>query len=57
MLPLIEKDENTYEAPKWGFHLISEIINGRLAMTALSIILIVEILTKESIIKILYLSN
>lgn len=46
-----------YEEPKWGFYITSEIINGRIAMIALVLLIIVEILTKKSIFAILYLRN
>nr|YP_009455884.1 hypothetical protein [Dictyopteris divaricata]YP_010205389.1 hypothetical protein LK366_pgp002 [Grateloupia livida]AQZ25100.1 hypothetical protein [Dictyopteris divaricata]UAV85958.1 hypothetical protein [Grateloupia livida] len=52
-----EKSINIYEPPKWGFHLISEVVNGRLAMIALFTILTIEIITKQSIFKILDLRN
>lgn len=45
------------EEPKWGFYFTSEIINGRIAMVALIILVILEICTKKSIFTILYLRN
>lgn len=45
------------DSPKWGFYPVSELINGRLAMLALVIIIIIEILTRQSILKIFYLCN
>ncbi|CAL8412584.1 unnamed protein product [Dictyota dichotoma] len=56
MLPDI-KTLKVWESPKWGFYTSSEVVNGRLAMLALIIIIIIEILTKESILKIFYLCN
>lgn len=56
MLPDI-KTLKVWESPKWGFHPISELVNGRVAMLALIIIIIIEILTKQSILKIFYLRN
>lgn len=56
MLPDI-KTLKVLDSPKWGFYRISELVNGRLAMLALLIIITIEILTRQSILKILYLCN
>lgn len=56
MLPDI-KTLNVWESPKWGFYPISELINGRLAMLALILIISIEIVTKQSFLKIFYLRN
>nr|YP_011007079.1 hypothetical protein V2492_pgp020 [Phaeostrophion irregulare]WAM64366.1 hypothetical protein [Phaeostrophion irregulare] len=44
---------NESQQVKWGFYLFSEVLNGRLAMVALPIIIIIEILTKKTITNIL----
>ena len=52
MISFFESDEKVleiYDSPKQGFYLRSEIINGRIAMIALPILIIIELLTKESI--------
>lgn len=46
-----------FEEPKWGFYSTSEILNGRIAMIALIILVLVEVFTKKSIFTILYLRN
>nr|YP_009730864.1 hypothetical protein Coka_136 [Cladosiphon okamuranus]QAY81100.1 hypothetical protein Coka_136 [Cladosiphon okamuranus] len=46
------KDSVDYES-RWGFYLKSEILNGRVAMIALIIILIIETLTKQTLINLL----
>ena len=51
------KNLKVWGSPKWGFYPVSELINGRLAMLSLITIVIIEILTKQSILKILYLRN
>nr|YP_009694363.1 hypothetical protein Scana_136 [Hapterophycus canaliculatus]AXU40779.1 hypothetical protein Scana_136 [Hapterophycus canaliculatus] len=44
----IDKNSNDYEA-RWGFYLKSEILNGRVAMIALIIILVIEVFTKQTL--------
>lgn len=46
------KKSNDYES-RWGFYLKSEILNGRLAMVALIIILLIEILTKQTLLNLM----
>ena len=46
-----EKAFEIYDSPKQGFYLRSEIINGRVAMMALPILILIELITKESIFK------
>ena len=48
----IDKNSNDYEA-RWGFYLKSEILNGRVAMVALIIILVIEIFTKQTLLSLL----
>ena len=38
---------------RWGFYLKSEILNGRVAMVALIIIILIELLTKQTLINLL----
>lgn len=38
---------------RWGFYLKSEILNGRVAMVALIIILLIELVTKQTLINLL----
>lgn len=52
-----EKPLEIYESPKWGFFLISEVLNGRIAMFAFPIIILIEILTKHSFLDSFYLRN
>ena len=55
MIAFFEKEEKVFEildSPKRGFYLRSEIINGRIAMIALPILIIIELITKESIFRI-----
>ena len=51
-----EKMFEIYDSPKQGFYLRSEIINGRIAMIALPILIIIELMTKESIFRFFNLS-
>nr|YP_011007640.1 hypothetical protein V2497_pgp020 [Syringoderma abyssicola]WAM65069.1 hypothetical protein [Syringoderma abyssicola] len=44
------KNLNDYQSPKWGFYLLSEILNGRIAMFALFIIISIEVYTKTPLI-------
>nr|YP_009505280.1 hypothetical protein Petal_135 [Endarachne binghamiae]AXC47235.1 hypothetical protein Petal_135 [Endarachne binghamiae] len=44
----IDKNSNDYEA-RWGFYLKSEILNGRVAMVALILILVIEVVTKQTL--------
>lgn len=46
------KNSNDYQS-RWGFYLKSEILNGRVAMIALVIILVIEVLTKKTLINLL----
>ena len=46
------KNSNDYQS-RWGFYLKSEILNGRVAMIALIIILLVEIWTKQTLLDLL----
>lgn len=46
------KNSNDYQS-RWGFYLKSEILNGRVAMIALIIIIIIETLTKQTLINLL----
>ncbi len=46
------KKSDEYQS-RWGFYLKSEILNGRVAMIALIVILFVEILTKQTLLKLL----
>lgn len=46
------RNSNDYQS-RWGFYLKSEILNGRVAMIALIIILVIEILTKQTLINLL----
>nr|YP_010922943.1 hypothetical protein Ycf17 [Colpomenia sinuosa]WJZ45259.1 hypothetical protein Ycf17 [Colpomenia sinuosa] len=48
----IDKNSNEYEA-RWGFYLKSEILNGRVAMVALILILVIEIFTKQTLLSLL----
>jgi len=52
-----EKIFEIYETPKCGFYLKSEIINGRLAMVVFPIIIIIELLTKQPILKVFNLGD
>ncbi|CAN0361420.1 unnamed protein product [Pylaiella littoralis] len=45
---LMNQNFNDYKS-RWGFYLKSEILNGRLAMVALIIILLLEFLTKQTL--------
>ncbi len=56
MLPDI-KTLKVWESPKWGFYPISELVNGRLAMLSLVIIITIEVLTRQSILRIFNLCN
>nr|QWK41921.1 hypothetical protein [Protohalopteris sp.] len=47
------KNLNEYQSPRWGFYLVSEILNGRIAMLALLIIILIEIYTKKTLIGLL----
>lgn len=49
---LMDQNFNDYQS-RWGFYLKSEILNGRLAMVALVIILLIEILTKQTLLKLM----
>ena len=46
------KKSNDYQS-RWGFYLKSEILNGRVAMVALIIIVLIELLTKQTLINLL----
>lgn len=48
----MDKNSNDYEA-RWGFYLKSEIINGRVAMVALILILVIELFTKQTLFNLL----
>lgn len=45
-------NSNDYQS-RWGFYLSSEVLNGRVAMIALILIIIVEIFTKQTLINII----
>nr|YP_011005396.1 hypothetical protein V2475_pgp020 [Chorda asiatica]QWK43199.1 hypothetical protein [Chorda asiatica]WAM62259.1 hypothetical protein [Chorda asiatica] len=42
------KESNDYQS-RWGFYLANEILNGRVAMFALVIIILLEIYTKKTL--------
>ena len=44
--------DGTY-LPQWGFHVIREILNGRIAMGALLLIVAIEIFNKNTVIQLL----
>ncbi|CAM9098781.1 unnamed protein product [Ectocarpus sp. 8 AP-2014] len=46
------KKSNDYQS-RWGFYLKSEILNGRVAMIALILILLIEIFTKQTLLHLL----
>nr|QWK43483.1 hypothetical protein [Egregia menziesii] len=46
------KKSNDYES-RWGFYLVSEVLNGRVAMVALVIIIVLEIFTKKTLLDVL----
>ena len=46
------KKSNDYES-RWGFYLVSEVLNGRVAMVALVIIILLEVLTKKTLLNLL----
>lgn len=46
------KKSNDYQS-RWGFYLKSEILNGRVAMIALILILLIEIFTKQTLLNLL----
>nr|QWK42490.1 hypothetical protein [Macrocystis pyrifera]WKF19449.1 hypothetical protein Ycf17 [Macrocystis sp.] len=46
------KESNDYES-RWGFYLVSEVLNGRVAMVALVIIILLETFTKSTLLNIL----
>lgn len=48
-------DFNKYQSPKWGFYLTSEILNGRLAMIALPVIVMIELFSKKPLINLIQL--
>lgn len=45
-----EYDFNKYQSPRWGFYLISEILNGRVAMIALPLIIIIELFSRKPLV-------
>lgn len=49
---LMDQNFNDYKS-RWGFYLKSEILNGRVAMIALVIILLIEILTKQTLLNLM----
>nr|YP_009182628.1 hypothetical protein LEIZ173 [Undaria pinnatifida]AKG50053.1 hypothetical protein LEIZ173 [Undaria pinnatifida]UXC96964.1 hypothetical protein ycf17 [Undaria pinnatifida]UXC97102.1 hypothetical protein ycf17 [Undaria pinnatifida]UXC97240.1 hypothetical protein ycf17 [Undaria pinnatifida] len=46
------KQSNDYES-RWGFYLVSEVLNGRVAMIALVIIILLEVFTKRTLLDLL----
>ncbi|CAM9091166.1 unnamed protein product [Sphacelaria rigidula] len=45
-----EYDFNKNQSPRWGFYLVSEILNGRVAMIALPLIIIIELFSRKSLV-------
>nr|QWK41777.1 hypothetical protein [Akkesiphycus lubricus] len=45
------KKSNDYQS-RWGFYLVSETLNGRVAMIALVIIILLEAFTKKTLLDI-----
>lgn len=48
----MDQNFNDYKS-RWGFYLKSEILNGRVAMVALVIILLIELLTKQTLLNLM----
>jgi len=46
------KESNDYQS-RWGFYLVSEVLNGRVAMVALVIIILLEVFTKRTLLSVL----
>lgn len=45
-----EYDFKKYQSPRWGFYLINEILNGRLAMIGLPIIIVIELFSRKPLV-------
>jgi hypothetical protein len=52
-LKIFDSTNIIYKYSIWGFNSFSEILNGRIAMISIVSLLILEISTKQSIIKLL----
>nr|YP_011005952.1 hypothetical protein V2483_pgp020 [Desmarestia aculeata]WAM62956.1 hypothetical protein [Desmarestia aculeata] len=51
---MVKNSKNSTDYPsRWGFYLRSEILNGRVAMIALIIIIVLETYTRKTLLSIL----